>query len=231
VLSLVALVLLAALRIFPWITFNSQPQLHYMKATAANDLHYTEHYDNGQRLSSWGFLMVEMDDFTGARDIFLQRLSYKPNDLHVLNMLVRVEFKLGEFEAAHKHCLQALIYKPTDPDFRYRAMYTAFRAGNIEKVIELGANSPAGFWKGEHVRRLYAGVLASQGKHEEAIAEAKQVQTDDIDGYLPWLLSHSAAIVGDTLYAKQMAFSAVELDSLDQRYRLWYDSLTVLDNP
>lgn len=229
VFSIVALVLLIALRIAPWISFNSAPQLDYMKAQIAKDLHYTEQYDNGQRLSSWGFLMVTMEDYEAARDIFIERLRYKPHDRNVANMLTRVEFKLGEFESAYKHYMQALAYHPDDQDFRYRAMYTAFRAGMIEKVIELGASAPAGFWEIEHVRRLYAGVLAIQGKDREAIAEAKQVKIEDIDGYLPWVLSHSAAKIGDTLYARRLADSAVGLDTLNQQYRSWRDSLTRLD--
>ncbi|MFH2054873.1 MAG: hypothetical protein ABIJ61_02835 [bacterium] len=229
-LTVAALVLIVALRIAPWLVFNSQPQLEYMKQVVADDLHYTEQYDNGQRLSSWGFLLSEMGDYQAAEAVFLERLRYKPNDLHVLNMLVRVEFKLGEFAAAHKHCLQALVFRPNDQDFRYRAMYTAFRAGNLDKVIELGANSPPGFWQGEHVQRLYAGVLSMQGKDREAIAEAKKVEIEDIDGYLPWILSHAAATIGDSLYARKMAIEAVELDSLNQEYQLWLDSLTALDN-
>ena len=230
VLTIAVLVLIMALRIAPWIAFNSQPQVEFMKEVIAGDLHYSKNYDNGQRLSSWGFLLTSADDLEGAEAVYIERLQYKPHDLKVLNMLVPVEFKLGKFREAHQHCLQALTFQPRHQDFRYKAMYTAFRLGDLEAVISLGANSPPDFWNSDHVRRLYAGVLAVQDKHEEAIAEAKQVITQDIDGYLPWLLSHSAALIGDTLYARRMAVAALELDEENNEYKAWLDSLSRLDS-
>jgi hypothetical protein len=230
VLTSIVLVLIIALRIAPWIAFNSQPQVEFMKEAIAGDLHYSKHYDNGQRLSSWGFLLTSAGDLEGAEAVYIERLKYKPHDLKVLNMLVPVEFKLGKFGEAHRHCLQALAFQPRHQDFRYKAMYTAFRLGDLEAAIRLGANSPPDFWNSDHVKRLYAGVLAVQEKHEEAIAEAKQVATQDIDGYLPWLLSHSAALIGDTLYARRMAVAALELDEKNNEYRAWLDSLSTLDS-
>lgn len=228
-LTVMILAVAVAVRVVPWLIFNHSLQVDFANKVVHNDIHYSQKYDNGYRLRSWGVFLKEVGDYTGAADAFSKRLEYQPDDIRALNMLIPTLFKLGEYQEALSRCVQGLRLEPHNTNFLYKAIYTAFRSGNLSEALRLWDSSPTGFKSSAEVARLYAGILAAQGYNEQAVHIARQYPAEDSDGYLPYMLARSFAAVGDSSGARSLIQSALRIDSTNSTYRAFADSLASLD--
>jgi tetratricopeptide (TPR) repeat protein len=205
-------------------------QVEFAKEMVATDIHYSERYDNGYRLRSWGVFLKEVGDFAGAAEAFSKRLVSQPEDIKALTMLVPSLYQLERFREAHQRCLQGLRVDPGNINFLYKAIYTALRIGELDRALQLLANSPAEFRDSPPVARLYAGIIGAQGYHQRAVELARIYAVRDTDGYLPYLLARSSIAVGDHQLADSLINRALALDPDNQDYRHFRDSLRSLDN-
>ena len=79
--------------------------------------------------------------------------------------------------------------------------------------------------------RVYAGLLALEGRHQEAVEIIRRYPLADSDGYLPYVLAGSCLAVGDLPRARQLISRALELEPNQPRYQQLRDSLLNLDKP
>lgn len=228
-LTVALLVLVIATRIVPWLLFNNSLQVEFAKNVINDDMHYSRLYDNGYRLRSWGVFLKEVGDFEGAAQALEKRLDCQPDDVHALTMLVPSLFKLGRYRAAHERALQGLRADPGNVNFLYKAIYTAFRSGELERAEQMLLNSPPRFRDSPLVARLYAGIRGAQGHHREAVDLARRFSAEDTDGHLPYILARSAVAVEEIQFARTLLDQALALDSNDRQIRSLADSLRALD--
>jgi tetratricopeptide (TPR) repeat protein len=144
-------------------------------------------------------------------------------------MLIPTLFKLGRYQEALARCLQGLRIEPDNTNFLYKAIYTAFRSGDLNEALRLWDASPTAFKSSTEVARLYAGILAARGYNEQAVDIARRYPARDTDGYLPYMLARSFAAFGDSSGARTLMQHALAIDSSNSTYMAYADSLAGLD--
>jgi tetratricopeptide (TPR) repeat protein len=224
-MTLVALAVVIILRVIPWLDFNSEQQLAFVKSKVASDIHYSCEYDQGWRLISWGILLQNLDDPEGAIDAFQERLKCKPADARTLGLLAPTQFNLRRYSAAYATYRRALQAEPNNLNFYYKSMYLAFRTNDIAAAESLWQRSPAKLRSSPEAQRLHAGILALKGYHQEALARLQRFPAEDGEAYLPYVLAQSCAAAGDSRRACTLVSRAVELDPGDKKYIALRDSL------
>jgi hypothetical protein len=218
-LTVVTLMILIVIRIIPWLAFNSKLQDEFVKRSVRSDLHYTQQYDNGYRLVSWGALLYIVGDWEGAKEAWLQKLQYTPDHISTLWALARALYERGEFPESYQTYLRLLQLRPDNLEFRYHVAYLLFRMGDYDSTLKLISNSPPRFNEHPNIRRLFAGILAATGHHQEAIEIIEKNPAQDMDGYLPYMLAKSCLAVDRNDLARLLIGRALELDSANRSYR------------
>jgi hypothetical protein len=218
-LTVVMLMIIIVIRIVPWLAFNGKLQDEFIKKSVLRDVHYTEQYDSGQRLVSWGVILYEIGDWKGAKEVWQQKLSYTPDHINTLTMLARLLFKMDEFPASYQAYLRMLELQPDNPEYRYRASYLLFRMGDNINAQRLLTNAPPAFLENSNTMRLFAGILAASGHHQEAVAIIEKLPLEYAESYLPNVLAKSCLAVGRNDLAQQLTARVLELDSAKQNYR------------
>jgi len=224
-LTVVVLLIMIVIRIIPWLVFNSKLQIEFVGRSVLSDLHYTEQYDKGQRLASWGLILYKLGDWKGAKGAWQQELSYTPDHLNTLSMLAPLQFKMGEFPESYQSYLRMLALQPDNVEYRYRAGYLLFRMGDNDNAQRLLANGPSGFRENPPTARLLAGILGATGHHKEAVEIIEKTPLEDADGYLPYVLAKSCLAVGRNDLARKLINRALELDPVNQSYRKLADQI------
>lgn len=220
-------VLVAAIcmRVVPWLLFNSQPQVEAVKSHVINDLHYGEHYDQGQRLESWGLLLERLGDQVGAAQAWQRRLEILPNDISTISMLAPLQFIMKDYPAAYRNYVTLLVNRPEEGEYLYKAAYSAFLANRPADAMALLNEVPPEQRVDPKLVTLYAGLAASQGKHQIAVELIRQTRLTVCDATLPYLLAVSALQVGDTAYAREILNAALSIDTTFAAARALRDSL------
>jgi hypothetical protein len=218
-LTVVTLMILIVIRIIPWLAFNSKLQDEFVKRSVLRDIHYTEQYDSGQRLVSWGVVLYNVGDLKGAKEAWLQKLRYTPDHINTLSMLAPLLFKMGEFPESYQIYLRMLELQPDNLMRRYHAIYLLFRMGDNDNARKMLADTSPEFRENPRTARLLAGILGASGHHQEAIEIIEKNPLQDMDDYLPYVLAKSCLAVGRNDLARQLIGRALELDSANQSYR------------
>ncbi|TFH55321.1 MAG: tetratricopeptide repeat protein, partial [Candidatus Zixiibacteriota bacterium] len=218
-LTLVTLMILIVIRIVPWLAFNSNLQDEFVGRSVRSDLHYTQQYDNGQRLVSWGVILYKIGDWKGAKAAWLQELEYAPDQINTLSMLAPLQFKMREFPESYQTYLRMLELQPDNLEYRYRVCYLLFRMGDNDSAQRLLTNAPLEFRENPGTARLLAGILAATGHHQEAIEIIEKYPLQDMDDYLPYVLAKSCLVAGRNDLARELIDRAVELDYFNKSYR------------
>jgi hypothetical protein len=224
-LTVVTLMILIVIRIVPWLAFNAKLQNEFVGKSVRSDLHYTQQYDNGQRLVSWGLILYKVGDCKGAKEAWQQKLQYTPDHINALRMLAPLLFEMGEFPESYQIYLRMLELQPDDPEYRYHASYLLFRMGDNDNAQRLLTNAPPEFRDNPNTARLLAGILGATGHHREAIEIIENNPLQDTDGYLPYMLAKSCLAVGRNDLARQLINRAIELDFLNESYRELADQI------
>lgn len=215
----VVLAVTIIVRIIPWLLFNSKSQIEFIKSTVAADVHYSERFDKGQRLLSWGTLLQKNGDMIGAEEAWLRRLQYDPDHLNALTMLAPLEFRMGKFKEAHEAYLKLLRLQPSNLDFHYKSAYTAFRMGDNQAALRILADAPEEFRNNPTTIRLYAGIAAKAGNHQQAVELIERAPALDTHAYLSYVLAYSCLQMRKLELARQLINRAIELDSTNEEYR------------
>ncbi len=213
------LVAIICLRVVPWILFNSEPQIDYVKARVDSDLHYSEHYDDGFRLGSWGLLLERLGDREGAEAAFLKRLAIDPEDYNVVSMLAPVQFALKKYEDAYRSYRLLKANRPHDDEIHYRAAYTAFAAGHNAEAMSLLSEVPPERRHESRYVSIYAGLASRHGEHALAVSLVTKTPFTVSEATLPYQIALSALEVGDTSLARELITGAFQADSSDIRIR------------
>jgi hypothetical protein len=228
VLALLAATIVA--RIIPWLVFNSELRTDFVKQMLANDIHYSEHFDNAWRLASWGVLLYECRDLEGAEEAWKKLLTFNPRQLNLINCLSslgRAQCELAKYPEACQTYLRLTELEPENLEYRYRACYLLFRMGDNENARKLLNGGPPEFLENPNTVRLLAGILAATGHHQEAveIIEKNPLQDED-DDYLPYVLAKSCLLMGRNDLARQLIGRALKLNSTNQSYRELADRIS-----
>jgi tetratricopeptide (TPR) repeat protein len=224
-LTVVTLMIIIVIRIIPWLAFNSKLQGEFVEKSVLSDLHYTQQYDNGRRLSSWGLILYKVGDYQGAKEAWLQRLKYDPNQINTLSMLAPLLFKMGEYPESYQTYLRMLELQPDNPEYRYRASYVLFQMGDNDNARKMLTDAPPGFLNDANVARLYAGILGATGHHQEAVEIIEKNPLQDMEDYLPYVLAKSCLTVGRNDLARQLIGRALELNYFNKSYRQLADQI------
>ncbi len=211
------LVAIVCLRVFPWILFNSESQVDYVKARVDSDLHYSERYDNGFRLASWGLLLERLGDREGAEAAFLKRLAIDPGDHNTISMLAPVQFALKKYDAAYQNYLILRTSRPRDEEIHYRATYTAFASGRNAEAMSLLSEVPPERRNDSRYVSIYAGLASRHGNHQLAVSLVTKSPFTVSEATLPYQIALSALEVGDTSLARELVSGALQADSTDAR--------------
>ena len=215
----VILAVMIVARIIPWLTFNAELQTEFVKEMLADDIHYSEHFGEGERLDSWGYLLYKIGDYQGAKEAWKKRLTFSPDQPNILSMLAPLLFEMGEFPESYQTYLRMMELQPDNRDCRYRASYLLFRMGDNDSAQRLLTSAPPEFRDNPNAARLLAGILGATGHHREAIEIIEKNPLQDTDGYLPYVLAKSCLEVGRNDLARQLINRAIELDFFNESYR------------
>ncbi len=206
-----------ALRVAPWIVFNSAAQTEFIKQVVEADIHYSADYDQGQRLVSWGLLLERVGDRRGGVAALEKRLQINPEDQSILTMLAPMLFLEGRYLDAYTHYLQVLREQPDDFDLAYRTVYAGFLAGRgneVERIVrDLGAKAL------DHpgIATVLSGVYAERGWHEQALAVLPTRKLVVTETYLPYVIARSSAALGEFEQARNLVAIALEKAPADER--------------
>ena len=225
VATLLVLVGIISLRVVPWLIFNSDFQLESVKKHVSRDLHYSTGYDEGQRLVSWGFLLLSHGDEEGAEQAWKDRLQARPNDTRTIANLALLEAVLKKYDQAFIYYDQLAHSDRRSFDNLYNAAYFAFASGKPLAAISLFHEVPEDSLRKPRFASLYAGILSAQGDHKAAMRVLQYVPS--IIGGAPLLraLSKSASMEGRADVASYLSARAAVADSADQSTRAMLDSL------
>lgn len=213
------------LRIIPWLLFNSQLQIEAVKSHVLADLHYSEHYDQGQRLESWGLLLERLGDQKGAAQAWQRRLEILPNDISTISMLAPLQFIMKDYPAAYRNYVTLMANRPEDGEYLYKAAYSAFLANRPADAMALLNQVPPEQRGDPKLVTLYAGLAARQGNHQMAVDLIRRTPLTVADPTLPYLLAVSALRVGDSAYAREILNAALSIDTAFAAARALRDSL------
>jgi hypothetical protein len=206
-------------RVIPWLMFNAKLQTEYVKQMLADDIHYSEHFANGERLDSWGYLLYECGDYAGAEEAWKKRLNIDPIWINTRSMLGKVQRRQAEYAEACQTYLSLTELEPENTLYRYHAIYLLFRTGDYDKAQWMLSNAPPEFRNDPSAQRLFAGILAATGHHQEAVEIIEKNPLQDTDDYLPFVLAKSCFVAGRNDLARQLIDRAIELNYFNQSYR------------
>jgi Flp pilus assembly protein TadD len=222
-LTVVTLMILIVIRIIPWLAFNSKLQDKFVQRSVLSDIHYTQQYDNGYRLLNWAITLYKIGDREGAKEAWLQKLRYTPNQMYTLRILAPLQYELGEFPESYQTYLRMTELEPDSLEYRYQACYVLFRIGDNDKAQRMLTEALPKFRNNRAAMRLamrlLAGILGASGHHQEAIEIIEKNPSLDHDDYLPYMLARSCLVVGRNDLARQLIGRAIELNYFNQSYR------------
>jgi hypothetical protein len=218
-LAVVTLMILIVTRIIPWLAFNAELRTDFVKQMLADDIHYSEHFAKGERLTSWGFLLRECGDLKGAEEAWKKRLPFSPDKPKILSLLGEVQYRQAEYPEACQTYLRLTELEPDNLDYRYMAVYLLFRVGDYDNARKTLTNGSSEFRENPGTMRLLAGILAATGHHQEAIDIIERSPLQDTDDYLPYMLAKSCLAAGRKDLAQQLIGRAIELNYFNKDYR------------
>ncbi len=224
-LTAVILLILIVVRIVPWLEFNSKQQNEFVERVVLADPHYSEQYDKGQRLVSWGLLLYKLGDYRGAETAWKQKLQYTPNHENTLAMLAPLEYKMGNLPESYQAYLRLLGIDPNNAEYRYHVVYMMFRINDYNSAMSMMLSSPPEFVNNVNSQRLLAGIVGAMGDHERAVQILESAPGTDSDGYLPYMLAKSCLAAGRIDLARSLIGRAMELDPTNLTYQKLADNI------
>jgi len=226
VVIVVILAVTIVARIIPWLIFNAELRTEFLKEMLADDIHYSEHFDTGKRLVSWGYLLRECGDFEGAEEAWKKRLSFDSTLVNTWSLLGQLQRRLAKYPEACQTYLRLTELEPESILYRYHAIYLLFRIGDNGNAQHMLADAPPEFRNDPSAQRLLAGILAATGHHQEAVEIIEKNPLQDMDDYLPYVLAKSCFVMGRNDLARQLIDRAIELNYFNQSYRELADRIS-----
>ncbi len=219
--SWVAAILLAliAVRVLPWLYFNSEQQAQFVKDLVFDDVHYTEKYFQGNQLKSFGLLLERIGETELAYEVLGRRLEVVPTDDKTLRMMAPLTYQMGKFDESYAYYLKLNYLEPENPEYWVRAAYLGFVTRNVSRALQLVQDAPEAIRSRPDIQLIAAGLLSLAGKDADAVQLALRSGGVFWEGRLPYQIAQSCIVIGDLQNARVVASQAVAFEPTNGEYQ------------